>query len=105
MSDIFDHALDAFESQDRAWNEGYIGRKSNFTRDPLYYHIEVSEITIIWESEKAYCVRWYDDCYFVPKKLCRKINRGARTMYILRSFWNNAEPIKKGRLGETKRKD
>lgn len=82
MSDIFDHALDAFESLDRdSWCDRYI------KDDPLYHHTEVHIQDIKVETQKAYLLEVPYGMFrtvdiWIPKKWIRKMNESRSVCYI-----------------------
>ena len=92
MSDCFDHEFDAMESRDM---EGYgctnprggpSFSRSSSSRDPLYYHDLVDFNSIDHETDKAYFLNTDDGSYWVPKSLCKNINRAMGEVYIWTQF-------------------
>lgn len=94
MSDIFDHALDAFESLQ--WEEaggptrgesGEYYNGSNFDYDPLYYHSKVKIESIEFQTEQAYLFKNKKGKFWVPKSLCRGLKK--KSVFILSKFQIN----------------
>lgn len=83
MSDTFDHALQAFESQDRFGDDEYpLARKGKAGAcDPLYYHKKVKVKEWLAESRKCYYVslKKYGKLW-IPKSICRNV--GKKKMWV-----------------------
>jgi len=88
MSDCFDHEVDAWESLDRAFEEGYRFGGRSRTRyaapapiDHLFYHKEIEFESIVRNDGYRYLVNLYGDTgVWVPIKICRSV--GKRTMFV-----------------------
>lgn len=65
MSDTFDHASDAFESQ--YYDDGYRGGGSSFTRNPYHYHSGELSLEIVAETTKAFLLKYEGKEKWVPK--------------------------------------
>lgn len=89
MSDCFNHALDAFESQ--YWEvERYCkSSNSNFQYNSLFYHTKYKEIKLITQTDKAYLFKTLKGSFWIPKSLCRKYEPKKKSVYI----WNKADII------------
>ena len=104
MSDIFDHCLDAYEDM---WNRnnGFVGRylpekrrnysncssnydprPNNFVKDSTYYHTKYRFIKLIDETKQAYKFQFYFGERWIPKKLCKKLNKDKHTVYVWNKF-------------------
>lgn len=79
MSDCFDHAVEAFESQ--YWGNSdftspsssyFEDNSSNFKKDKNYYHRKI-KAKVAFETEKAYLLENKKGKFWVAKKLCRKV--------------------------------
>lgn len=83
MSDIFNHALDAWESYDRPF-EGLGGGGS--PPNPLFYHQKVNYVEILVETDKAYRFRYGNGSILVwiPKSVIRRLDTENKTMYVHR---------------------
>lgn len=89
MSDCFDHAMDAWESQcnydyvDAHGGDGYGGSPP----DPLFYFLETPYECIVEEREKAVNLKMCNSAYiWVPKSLCREWDKENRRVYIHKEF-------------------
>lgn len=92
MSDCFDHMTDAYESYDRAFDEGFrFGRRSRvsqFTPDPDFYHTRIEFMCIEAETHKALLLRLGKKVgVWVPKSICRKLKE--------RSVWVHTDTYRK----------
>lgn len=100
MSDIFDHEADAWDSLDRAFDEGFVWYRSsmgriganNFVRDPLFYHCKLRFKRIVAETEKAYLFKIKKRVgVWIPKSVCRRLKK--KTVYVHKSVASNLKLI------------
>ena len=57
--------------------------------DPLFYHHKYEFDEIAGETDKAYLFSSKGHTAWVPKKLCRFLNKSKNTVYIFRKFQFN----------------
>lgn len=87
MSDCFDHALDAYESQGAYW-DGSDQRGPSFgfgltEPNPLFYFTKMSYVSIVAETEKAHLIELRDNVeVWFPKSLCKEWDFENKTVYI-----------------------
>ena len=76
MSDCFDHMVDAYESLDRAMDEGFTWcprrRRNSWVCNPDYYHVELSGYKVLEESAKCLLVDFGSYRVWIPKTIIRK---------------------------------
>jgi len=87
MSDCFDHALDAYESQGAYWDGsdqrgpdiGY----SETLCNPLHYFTKMKFVSVIRETDKAQLIeiREHVEIWF-PKSVCKEWDFNDNTVYI-----------------------
>ena len=81
MSDCFDHYTDAYESYDRADDDGCLSRgpRSLKTRyDPLFYHVQLHFETLVTKTEKAYLFQLrLGEGVWVPRSICRHLKENS----------------------------
>lgn len=110
MSDTFDHEGDAWDSYDRAMDEGYgycWGRTKHSRAAPrgpvdhLYYHSKINFIEIVAESEKCWLIRmagFVDKTYrefkvWLPKKICRQMDKDKHEVMVHTKTFNKLDRI------------
>lgn len=79
MSDTFDHEGDAWDSyeaglEDQDPDYAFTGRgKSNFVRNPLYYHERLSYRKMVGTTEMAVQLELMDGrLLWIPRSVCRE---------------------------------
>jgi hypothetical protein len=102
MSDCFNHELDAYESyenynDDDGPNQDWQYRKRNrlstgscikFKPNPLFYFNKVPFLSVYDASDKAIQFKFTNEITFwVPRKLCKELDEGHRTVYIHTEFF------------------
>jgi hypothetical protein len=84
MSDCFDHEVEAYESLDRAIDEGfqwgaarkYQSGSAEFQRDRNFYHTRLKIKGIIRATDKAYLFKLSKGLgVWVPKSVCRRLRK------------------------------
>ena len=87
MSDCFDHAFDAHQSREDALLWGMGEPRSQFKRDPLFYHRCITFEHLITETEKAYlfCIKGTE--VWLPKKICRQLSTEENQVYVHRKTY------------------
>lgn len=99
MSDMFNHALDAYESLETFGYQDapsrrrgapytpsrggstYTPSRKIFVKDPLYYHRRVSYDCVIHATEKAYLIQKEGKEFWVPKQLVASISEQTITVH------------------------
>lgn len=91
MSDIFDHALDAAESEMEYWygSGDSDGGGSTFVRNPLYYFTRIIYNEIKKETDKAILLRLSNHNFWIPKALLKEHDRENNEVWMQTKFLKN----------------
>ena len=85
MSDIFDHAMDAYESYYSGSDNWYDKKhypNCEFVPNPLHYHTKISFTELVAETDLARLITYLDKDIWVPKSIMKKFSLETNTVYV-----------------------